>query len=111
MRGATRAPIGASTCVVTSRPFGSADDRSALFTHELRHVPGAQTALAGGAARLPAAERLCAGPGSGRRSGTAVDGEDARPPLLPEALPLPVLPPEDARRQPPPGRVRPCEPP
>ena len=47
--------------------------RPALLPHELRQVVRAEAALAGHAARLPAAERLDAGPRAGRGALAAVD--------------------------------------
>src|SRR5262245_14863324 len=43
------------------------DDRAALLAHELHHVVGAAAALPAGSRALPAAERLGAEPGAGRR--------------------------------------------
>ena len=58
-------------------PAASVDDRVALLAHELGRVVHAQAGLAGRARALPAAERLDARPGAGRRPGPAVHVEDA----------------------------------
>src|SRR5205085_8435604 len=54
------------------------EDRVALLAHELGHVPAAEPALAGRSRALPAAERLEARPGAGRRPARAVGVEYAR---------------------------------
>src|SRR5213080_3585529 len=48
------------------------DDRLALLVQVLLHVVQATPGLPRGAGALPAAERLHAGPGPGRRAGLAV---------------------------------------
>ena len=66
----------------------SVDDGVALLAQELRDVVHRQAGLAGGAGALPAAERLDARPGAGRRAGAPVDVQDARVDLLEEPLDL-----------------------
>src|SRR5439155_4770132 len=72
----------------------------ALLAHELLHVVRAAGAATGGAARLPAAERVDAGPRAGRRAGAAIGVGDAGLDAVEELFDLALVLGEDAGGEP-----------
>src|SRR5262245_47914927 len=79
--------------------LGAGDDRAALLAQVLVQVVRASARLAVGAARLPAAEGLDAGPRTGGRTGSPVDVDDTSLDPLEKTVDLGLLPGEQPCRE------------